>query len=214
MNDCYTRRIALTILVLAACQVKKEVPPTGQSDTGKDPTSHAAQRSDSVGTLHDCGEKIVRDEGVGRVRIGDSIDSVRAHCFVTRDTTALGAEGMPARKVVVRFADDSVVAEIVNDRVWRIELTSSAFATTDSLRVGTPISRMLRLRNPRGLAGEGQLFLVTSDHCGLSFRLSDPDGSAVRDWSRPVLSKLPPGTRVSEILIVGCANAGPASSAR
>jgi hypothetical protein len=125
---------------------------------------------------------------------------------VTRDTTALGAEGMPARKITVRFAGDSVVAEIVNDRVWRIELTSSAFATTDSLRVGSPVSRMLQLRNPRGLTGEGQLFLVTSDHCGLSFRLSNPDGSAVRDWARPVLSKLPPGTVVSEILIVGCAS--------
>jgi hypothetical protein len=206
MNDCYTRRIALALLVLSACQVKKEVPPTGQSAAGKDSTSRAAQRSDAAGTLHDCGDKIVREDGVGRIRIGNSIDSVRAHCFVTRDTTALGAEGMPARKITVRFADDSVVAEIVNDRVWRIELTSSAFATTDSLRVGSPVSRMLQLRNPRGLTGEGQLFLVTSDHCGLSFRLSNPDGSAVRDWARPVLSKLPPGTVVSEILIVGCAS--------
>jgi hypothetical protein len=206
MTDCYTQRIAVALLVVAACQVKKEVPPTGQSVTGKDSTARAAQRSDAVGTPHDCGEKIVRDDGVGRIRIGNSIDSVRAHCFVTRDTTALGAEGMPARKITVRFADDSVVAEIVNDRVWRIELTSSAFATTDSFRVGSPVSRMLQLRNPRGLTGEGQLFLVTSDHCGLSFRLSNPDGSAVRDWARPVLSKLPPGTVVSEILIVGCAS--------
>ena len=213
MSNYFVRRLGVTVLVGVACQAKKEMPANAQTTAGDTAAAVAPQRSPAAGTVRDCGEKVLREEGVGRLRIGEEIDSVRADCPVVRDTTAPGAEGMPSRKITVRFADDSVVAEIVNGRVWRVEVRSTAFATTDSLRVGSPISRMLQLRNARGLTGEGQLFLVTSDHCGLSFRLSNPDGSAVGDWARPVLAKLPRSTVVSQILVVGCANAVPAPDA-
>jgi hypothetical protein len=201
--------VAVSVLSLAACKATREAPSSQHTNYESDSAAPATDRNQAA-TGVACGGKVVSDEGVGDLRIGEETDLVRAHCSVVRDTTALGAEGMPSRTITVRFADDSVIAEIVNGRVWRIEVNSSAFATTDSLRVGSPIARMLQLRNPRGLTGEGQLFLVTSDHCGLSFRLSNPDGSAVRDWARPVLSKLPSSTEVSQILVVGCASAVPA----
>jgi hypothetical protein len=206
---------AVFALCIMSCRATRE-DPSGQR-SNNDTSSVAPlpeRRSETPDSVTQCGDTVVRDDGVGRLRIGEEIDSVRARCSVVRDTTALDAEGMPSRKITVSFGKDSLVAEIVNERVWRIEVRSGEFATRDSLHVGTPIARMLRLRNPRGLTGEGQLFLVTADHCGLSFRLSNPDGSAVRDWARPVLSKLPPSTMVSEILVIGCANAVPTRASR
>jgi hypothetical protein len=199
--------LAVSLLCLAACKATKESPSSARTGSDSNSVARATHRGHAAtAAAPECGGKVVRDYGVGALRIGDEIDSVRAHCSLVRDTTALGAEGMPSRKATVRFGDDSVIAEIVNGKVWRIEVRSSAFATTDSLRVGSPIARMLQLRNPRGLTGEGQLFLVSSDHCGLSFRLSKPDGSAAQGWAHPVLSKLPSSTVVSQILVVGCPN--------
>ncbi len=205
--------LAVFVLSLAACKATREARSSEHVNNDSESIARATQRNQTATAAADCGGKVVLDEGVGDLRIGEEVDSVRAHCSVLRDTTALGAEGMPSRKMTVRFADGSVVAEIVNRKVWRIEVNSSAFATPDSLHVGSPITRMLQLRNPRVLTGEGQVFLVTANHCGLSFRLTNPDGSPVRDWARPVLSKLPSSTVVSQILVIGCANAtGPGSS--
>jgi hypothetical protein len=117
----------------------------------------------------------------------------------------MGAEGMPARKLTALFSRDTVVAEIVDGRVWRIALSSPLLRTTDSLGVGTPLTRLLKLKNPRGLTGEGELFVVSPEHCGLSFRLSDAGPASHRgDWDRASLARLPQSTVVSEVLIVGC----------
>ena len=136
------------------------------------------------------------------------MDSLRK-CNVVRDTVVPADEGMTARKVFVAFAADTVRAEIVNDRVWRIEVVSPGLRTTDSISVGTPLRRLLALGNPRGITGEGRLFLVTSDHCGLSFQLSPAGSLAHRGaWDRAALSKLPDSTAVSRILVIGCGIGG------
>ena len=143
--------------------------------------------------------------GIGDLRIGLSVASVHAACRVIRDTTRLASEGQTARMISISFPGETIEAEIVKDKVWRIEVTSRRFRTADSLGVGTPLTRLLALGSPRGLTGEGQLFVASSDHCGLSFRLSN-NGSSARsqNWDRAALSRLPSATVVDKVLIVGC----------
>jgi hypothetical protein len=169
--------------MVSACETRQEQPPRANPS---------------------CGDEILSDEGVGKLRIGKSVESMRSECTVVRDTTAAGAEGMPSRKIAVLFPRDTVLGEIVNDKVWRVEIHSPHFSTADSLRVGTPLARLLALRKPQGMTGEGALFVKSREHCGLSFRLSETGSPILRDPGARALSQLPSTTRVSDILIVGC----------
>ena len=146
------------LLTVSACQARKE------------------QASNSS-----CGGEILTDEGVGKIRIGESVESLRRNCTVVRDTTELGGEGMPTRMISILFPRDTVEAEIADDKVWRVAIDSPHFSTADSLHVGTPLARLLRLKTPQGMTGEGALFVMSSDHCGLSFRLSDNGSRILRD---------------------------------
>jgi hypothetical protein len=194
----------ITLLwTVAACDAKKEQPPTGAqqasaavSATGGTPSAGADASS--------CGGEILTDEGVGKIRIGESVESLLRDCTVLRDTTELGAEGMPSRKIAVLFPHDTVLGEIVNEKVWRVEIRSPHFSTADSLRVGTPLARLLALRKLQGMTGEGALFVMSPDHCGLSFRLSETGSPILRDPNQAALSRLPAATHVTNILIVGC----------
>jgi hypothetical protein len=174
------RRLVL-MLALLGCESKKE----------------AAQKSS-------CGEEILGEEGIGELRIGATVESVRQKCNVLRDTTALGAEGMPARKLTVALSRDTVEAEIVNGRVWRIAVDSPRLRTADALGVGTSIGRLRQLKNPRGMMGEGQFFVASPDHCGMSFRLSNAGPRARGDMDRAGLFRLSEMAVVSEVLIFGC----------
>jgi hypothetical protein len=143
--------------------------------------------------------------GVGYLRIGMTVDSVRAVCHVTRDTTRLASEGQTARFLSVAFPDGPVEAEIVDGIVWRIAVTWPRFRTADSIGIRTPLSRLLSLNSPRGLTGEGQLFVASPDHCGMSFRLSDNGSdSPSQRWDRAALARLPAATAVDKVLIFGC----------
>jgi hypothetical protein len=151
-----------------------------------------------------CGPGVITEQSVGYVTIGRSVDSVKKQCRVIRDTSELDAEAMPSRILTVAFGPDSVRAEIDSGLVWRIELTTPGIRTADSLGVGTPLKRLLALRNPKGAFGEG-LFLLSPEHCGLSFQLSDDGGDApAQDWDRAMLARLPTSTFVKRVLIVGC----------
>jgi hypothetical protein len=152
-----------------------------------------------------CGSEVVTDEGIGEVRIGAAVESVRQKCNVVRDTTALGAEGMPARKLTVVLSRDTVEAEIVDGRVWRIAVRSPRLRTADSLGVGTTLARLLELRNPRGMTGEGRFYVASPDHCGMSFRLTNAGPGAARgDLNSSGLARLPRSALVSEVLVFGC----------
>jgi hypothetical protein len=112
---------------------------------------------------------------------------------------------MAARKIGVALSRDTVEAEIVDGKVWRIAVVSSRLRTADAISVGSMIGRIRQLKEPRGLIGDGQLFVVSPQHCGISFRLSGP---APRGQSgnidRAGLFRIPEMTVVSEILIFGC----------
>ncbi|HUQ99895.1 MAG TPA: hypothetical protein VM166_10600, partial [Gemmatimonadaceae bacterium] len=92
-------------------------------------------------------------------------------------------------------------------RVWRIRVTSPRFRSRDSLAVGTPLARLLALEDPRGLTGEGRLVLLSPDHCGLSFGLSQSfSGAPPQQIRRADFARLPRTTTVKDILIIGCPN--------
>jgi hypothetical protein len=190
------RRLAL-LVALIGCKAKDNVPlASGSTSPGAAVVSNPALP---------CGEEIVREEGIGHLRIGTTVESLRQLCNVVRDTTVIGAEGMPARTVAVAFSRDTVEAEIVNGKVWRIAVTSQRLHTADAISVGTTIGRLRLLKDPHAMMGEGQLFVATSQHCGMSFRMSGAGPRGQRgNLDRAGLFTLPEMTMVSEILVFGC----------
>src|SRR3954468_9199546 len=83
----------------------------------------------------DCGDRIIRDNSIGKVRIGMSVDSLKQRCHVVIDTVALGIEGTNERRLTVAFPPDFLEAEIVDGKVWRLDVESPAFRTPDSVGV-------------------------------------------------------------------------------
>jgi hypothetical protein len=169
--------------------------------TKKDQSDLSAQSSATL----PCGNELMSGRGIGELVVGRNVDSIKRVCHVISDSTELGAEGMPTRILRVAFSRDTVEAEIDSSRVWRIEVASRNFKTSDSIGVGTSIERLLRLKEPKGLGAEGAVFLVSPEHCGLSFQLSE-SGSDVppENWDRAALAGLPKSTVVDRVLIVGC----------
>ena len=204
------RRLVLVLAILGCAADKEPAPasPSSSAATSAAPTAVPPTSSASAGAggeKSSCGEEVLGEEGIGELRIGASVESVRQKCNVVRDTTALGAEAMPARKLTVALSRDTVEAEIVNGRVWRIVVDSPRLRTADALGVGTSIGRLRQLKNPRGMTGEGQFFVESPDHCGMSFRLSNAGPRAQRgDLDRAGLFRLPERAAVAEVLIFGC----------
>jgi hypothetical protein len=202
------RRLVL-VLALIGCEsneARQPAPPPAPPDTA-DATSQSSlpAPSNSGRQTFACGEEVVSDEGIGALRIGATVNSVRQKCNVVRDTTVMGAEGMQARKLGVAFSRDTVEAEIVDDRVWRITVRSPRLRTADSLGVGTTKARLLQLKSPRLMTGEGQLFVASPAHCGMSFRLANVGRDALRgNRDRIGLARLPESTVVAEVLIFAC----------
>ena len=195
--------LALCITSLVACSKEKD-----RAAITVDTATIGATPRQSSAVTSTCGNEFIGAEGIGRVSIGAPLDSVRVSCKVVRDTTVRADEGTMARKVTVSLSSDTVVAEIVNGRVWRVEVNSSRFRTRDSLGVGTPLERLLTLEDPRGVNGEGRYYVLSPDHCGLSFRLSEGwNPQTVRiPIDRAKLSRLPRSVVVSQVLITGCPN--------
>jgi hypothetical protein len=127
-------------------------------------------------------------------------------CEVADDYVGPGAEGSTERYLVVDFDTARVRAIVVDGRVWRVHVMSDAFRTADSVGVGTPLARVLRIPGIRGAEGEGRLFAMSPERCGVSFRLSHiPRGGEHRGaWDLAALRTLPAGTTVDEVLIFGC----------
>jgi hypothetical protein len=195
------RRLAL-VFALIGCESRKEsTPADSSSPSAVSPTPPAAS---GAGRQTVCGDEIIRGEGIGELRIGITVDAVRQRCTVVRDTTVIDIEGMPARKLAVMFAQDTVEAEIVNGRVWRLAVHSPRLRTADSLGVGTPLARLVNLKRPRGMTGEGKFFVASPDHCGMSFRLAITGGGGSGDLDSAGLARLPKSTPVSEVLVFGC----------
>jgi hypothetical protein len=194
------RRLIL-LLALFGCEVKQEPAPDSAPPSVSPSTTPATSAS---GPKFACGAEVLGEEGIGELRIGATVEAVRERCNVVRDTTAPGAEGMPARKLAVALSRDTVEAEIVDGRVWRIAVGSPRLRTADALGVGTSIGRLRQLKEPRGMMGEGQFFVASPQHCGMSFRIANAGPRARGGMDQAGLFRLPDTAAVAEILIFGC----------
>jgi len=199
----------LLAITLVACAKDSDSPGAVPPDTmniAGDPPGSTPIPSVPEPSPTGCAETRLQGAGIGELRISASVASVKRACLVGRDTTITGAEGMPARIISVAVGGEQVEAEIVNDKVWRLAVKSPRFRTADSLGVGTTLERLLQLREPRGMMGEGALYFASPAHCGLSFRLSEnrPLPASGQNWNAAALRRLPASTKVTEVLAVGC----------
>lgn len=201
----------LLAFTLVACAKDSDTPGAVPPDTmniAGDPPGSAPAPSTPAPRPAGCTDTRLSGAGVGELRIGASVASVKTTCRVGRDTTVTGAEGMLARVIPVDVGGEQVAAEIVDDRVWRLAVRSPRYRTADSLGVGTTLTRLLQLREPRGNMGEGALYFTSPARCGLSFKLSEnrPLPPSGQDWNAAALRRLPASTKVTEVLALGCAS--------
>lgn len=191
---------ALVTCVMAGCQRGDQKVDARLADSAT-----AQPPAPTPVTVPDCGGSALSDSALGEVRIGRTVAEVSARCTVVRDTTAPRSEGQLARVIDVVVGSDTIEAEVIEDRIWRIEVTSPAYRTADSLGVGTPLPALLAHEGVSPLSGEGRLFVKTASHCGLSFQLSVPDtGAAAGRWTVADLRRLSSATEVTRVLIIGC----------
>jgi len=160
----------------------------------------APGRADGPTCLDPSGPQLT-DASAGLVRIGATESSVRAECNVVADT-ALMLEGDVQPAILVEVGTDTVLAEIVDARVWRIRVRSPGLRTADSVGVGTPARQLLAAPGANVVWGEGNHVVVTPEHCGLSFLLTALPPRA-RPWSTAEVAEMPDSVRVGEVLVIG-----------
>lgn len=135
------------------------------------------------------------------MRIGATEASVRERCVVVADTS-LTLEGTAQLAILVEVGSDTVLAEIVESRVWRIRVRSAGLRTADSVGVGTPARQLLAAPDAAVIWGEGDHFIVSPAYCGLSFQLAGLPPRA-SPWTTAEVRELPESVRVGQVLVVG-----------
>ena len=199
MNRIVPCALATVAFLLAACGDRT----ANVSDSSV--ASYSPADTPAVRPLATCNEHIMTGDGIGLLRIGMPVDSVGTVCTVTSDTVFRATEGQLARVVSVAMDLDTVYAEIVDERVWRILVRSQGIYTADSLGVGSSILMLTGFPDLNPMVGEGYLYVATTAHCGMSFRLSEPPTSAPHgEWTDTDLRNLGPNVHVTRILLIGC----------
>jgi hypothetical protein len=148
----------------------------------------------------------VTEDGLGLLRIGASIDAIRANCSVLSESQGTTTSMTRAR---VDLSEDTAAVEFENGLLVRITLYHQAYRTADSLGVGTHVSRLIRLRDAVGVTDRKRLYLITPAFCGLRFMLAEPAPLPPAAQSgRAALRRLSGETRTRELEIVGCSRRG------
>lgn len=147
---------------------------------------------------------VLSGAGVGCVRIGDAVATLRASCDVVSDTTVPGPEGMTQRVLVVRVGAGTLPVTVADDSIYRAVVTDPAIRTADSLGVGSELDDLLARPGATAIEGEGRLFVTLPSHCGLSFRLAALRDGRAGSTDELVRTVLPRNTAVDEVLVIGC----------
>ena len=192
-------RLAVVLLILTiAC-----------SKSGETSNTVTISASSTVSEIPSCGEHVIRPTGIGKLKLGMRVDSVKAVCHVAFDTIRPGPEGMTQRVLMVAFPPSAVEAEVVNDRIWRLNITTPGIETMDSIGVGSPLRRLLERGDAEGLIGEGIFVVHFHNHCGLSFVLRGgiPPGRP-RVWTHRDLLTLSQDTPIERVMVYDCAPGG------
>ena len=145
--------------------------------------------------------------GIAGLQLGVPVDSIARSCHVLSDAVVPGPEGQPSRELSVDLIRDTVIAEIVNDSVWRIDVRGRGLRTRDGYGVGSTLEQLMHEPDLTSVSGEGSLFVLSPSHCGLSFRLAGPAPEPPSPQSGVKALKHTAGeVRVTQVLIVGCRN--------
>lgn len=196
-----------SVVAQAADSLAVPPPPQAADSVGKKtspgtPAAVAASGSRMCGVK---GQPVLRDVGIGDLVVGRTVSAVKQSCTVTRDASQPGNEGMAERVLTLPIGEDKIRATVVGDLIWRINVDSPRIATSDGLRVGTPMSRLLSENGVRNMEGEDGLYLIVPSHCGLSFRFGvqsrSPSG---RPWTTAELVARHGKAQVNRILVTRC----------
>jgi hypothetical protein len=161
-------------------------------------------------SAQDCGASnpIMTGERVGALRIGMPADSIPRLCQIRSDSTEQ-SEGLPVRAIRIPVPEGTLRVWLNRDVIYNVLVETPHFRTPDSIRVGSPIERLLRYADLQGGTGEGGYFLWTNTQplCGLSFEIEFPRGHL--DWlQRPFsvqfLTPFATSARVRRILLRQC----------
>jgi hypothetical protein len=199
------KKFLLLALLLAGCRRASDLPidtsssiPAG--DSGTAPSDSAGARSCGVSTT-----PALDEDGIGDLKQGRSVADVARSCEVISDSEQRGQEGAMERVLVVRIANELVRAIIVDDRVFRIEVNTPRFRTSDSLGVDTPLRRIAAMRGAQFAPGEDGVYGFSPDHCGLSFRFSvpsrPPSGS---QWTAALINEAHGDAAVNRVIVIPC----------
>jgi hypothetical protein len=182
-------------LSVAACRIEK-VRSADTTTAGSEPGPGIMACGITPGSR-------VSEDGIGVLRVGTSLDAVRASCAILSEHQGASDAPMIAR---VDLGLDTATTEFVSGILRRITLHHQAYRTADSLGVGTRITRLMNLRSVAGLTERNRLYAVTPAYCGLRFMLEDPAPRLPSAQSgRAALRRLSGETKTLELEIVGCA---------
>lgn len=175
-------------------------PASAAADPGRVTGSTTSSRGEGA-----CRSGPITGYGVGVVRLGMKADSLRAACQGTVERREAADEGSTALVLDVLLGAGTAVAEIDVGQVWRIQVRAPGLRTEDGIGVGSALRELLTDDRATGMSGEGRLFVTSPSHCGLSFQLAPEAARALpQGGDAAALRRLPPETRITRILVVGC----------
>jgi hypothetical protein len=196
--------IASAVLVFAGCSDDPSQDRTAPA--GTTPSSSASSERVESPSREASGNDasqvaaVVGDSAVGCLEIGVPVEEVRRSCGPVSDTT-IYLESMAQEAAWVGVRQGRVLAEIVNDSVWRISVVDPVVTTRDSISVGTPVRALAHLPGIRIVHGEGS-FARTDVHCGISFQIRGLSDRP-RRWSPAEIGELPDSVKIARILVLG-----------
>ena len=124
--------------------------------------------------------------GIGLLRIGLTIDSLRKVCRVASERRLTPEYDITLFRVPVGSDTLSVYEE--RGRIYWIEIQSTAFRTADSLGVGSSLERLLTFEGLDGGLGDGdneyELRALRSPVCGLVFWIDAKTAIAISEVAR------------------------------
>jgi hypothetical protein len=145
------------------------------------------------------------DEGIGELKPGRPVKEIRSLCDITHEGYQPGAEGQTEHIIGVRLGSETIPVTIADDKVFRIDLRTPHFQTSDSLGIDTPLHRIAKMRGAQFAPGEDGVYGFVADHCGLSFRFSlplrPPRGG---QWTAATIDKDHGDAVVDRVLVVRC----------
>src|SRR3954470_17099330 len=153
-------------VLVAACRIEK----VRSGDT----THGGVEPGPGIASCGISPESRVSEDGLGLLRIGVSMDAIRAGCTLVGEQIGDSASGTAD----IDLGRDTAHVEITKGAIRHITLTHQAYRTSDSLGVGTHISTLLKMRDATALTDHNKLYAVSPAYCGLRFMLVDPAPTA------------------------------------